>query len=50
MSVSPETRQRIDRRQQWPGAIGLSVVAVYALAVPLVLGLRLKTAERAAVS
>ncbi|WEA26409.1 TCR/Tet family MFS transporter [Rhizobium binxianense] len=29
-------------RQQWPGAIWLSVVAVYALAVPLVLDLRLK--------
>lgn len=37
-------------RDEWPGAIWLSVVAVYALAVPLVLGLRLKTAERAAVS
>ncbi len=29
-------------RQQWPGAIWLSVVAVYALTVPVVLGLRLK--------
>ncbi|WEA60929.1 TCR/Tet family MFS transporter [Rhizobium sp. BJ04] len=32
-------------RQQWPGAIWLSVVAVYALAVPLVLDLRLKTSD-----
>ncbi|MDP9808848.1 DHA1 family tetracycline resistance protein-like MFS transporter [Rhizobium tibeticum] len=30
-------------RQQWPGAIWLSVVVVYATGVPLVLGLRLKT-------
>ncbi|WP_276119528.1 TCR/Tet family MFS transporter [Pararhizobium qamdonense] len=30
-------------RQEWPGAIWLSVVAIYALGVPLVLGLRLKT-------
>ena len=37
-------------REEWPGAIWLSVVAVYALAVPLVLGLRLKTAERASTS
>lgn len=29
-------------RQHWPGAIWLSVVIVYAIAVPLVLGLRLK--------
>jgi DHA1 family tetracycline resistance protein-like MFS transporter len=29
-------------RQQWPGAIWLSVVVVYAIGVPLVLGLRLK--------
>ncbi|MBX5160390.1 TCR/Tet family MFS transporter [Rhizobium sp. NZLR8] len=36
-------------REEWPGAIWLSVVIVYALTVPLVLGLRLKTAERAAV-
>ena len=28
-------------RAQWPGAVWLSVVAVYALSVPLVLGLRL---------
>ena len=28
-------------RQQWPGAIWLAVVAIYALAIPLVLGLRL---------
>ncbi|NVD39025.1 TCR/Tet family MFS transporter [Ensifer sp. HO-A22] len=28
-------------REQWPGAIWLSVVVVYAMAVPLVLGLRL---------
>ncbi len=34
-------------RQEWPGAIWLSVVIVYALAVPLVLGLRLKTPEMA---
>ncbi|PDS77659.1 TCR/Tet family MFS transporter [Rhizobium sp. L43] len=32
-------------RQQWPGAIWLSVVAVYATAVPLVLVLRLKTSD-----
>lgn len=32
-------------REQWPGAIWLSVVVVYATGVPLVLGLRLKTAE-----
>ncbi|OWO92577.1 tetracycline resistance MFS efflux pump [Rhizobium esperanzae] len=31
-------------RAEWPGAIWLSVVAIYALTVPLVLGLRLKTA------
>ncbi|AHG44413.1 MFS transporter [Rhizobium leguminosarum bv. trifolii CB782] len=35
-------------RQAWPGAIWLSVVAVYALAVPLVLDLRLTRPERAA--
>lgn len=29
-------------RQQWPGAIWLSVVAIYALTVPLVLRLRLQ--------
>ncbi|MDF3823185.1 MFS transporter [Leptospira sp. 96542] len=29
-------------RERWPGAIWLSVVAVYAVSVPLVLGLRLK--------
>jgi DHA1 family tetracycline resistance protein-like MFS transporter len=29
-------------REQWPGAIWLSVVVVYAIMVPLVLGLRLK--------
>lgn len=29
-------------RQEWPGAIWLSVVVVYAIGVPLVLGLRLK--------
>ncbi len=29
-------------RAQWPGAIWLSVVVVYAIGVPLVLGLRLK--------
>lgn len=32
-------------REQWPGAIWLSVVAVYAVSVPLVLGLRLKKPE-----
>lgn len=32
---------------QWPGAIWLSVVAVYALSVPLVLGLRLNQQEAA---
>lgn len=31
-------------RQQWPGAIWLSVVVVYAIAVPLVLGLRFRPA------
>ncbi|MBY6265434.1 MFS transporter [Azospirillum sp. 412522] len=30
-------------RAQWPGAIWLSVVAVYAISVPLVLGLRFET-------
>jgi len=29
-------------REQWPGAIWLSVVVVYAISVPLVLGLRFK--------
>lgn len=33
-------------RAQWPGAIWLSVVGVYALAVPLVLGLRTEPADR----
>lgn len=37
-------------RQAWPGAIWLSVVAVYALAVPLVLILRLKKPEVAPTS
>ncbi|MBY3595981.1 TCR/Tet family MFS transporter [Rhizobium bangladeshense] len=37
-------------RQAWPGAIWLSVVAVYALAVPLVLVLRLKKPEVAPTS
>lgn len=32
---------------QWPGAIWLSVVAIYALSVPLVLGLRLTQPEAA---
>lgn len=32
-------------RAQWPGAIWLSVIAVYAVSVPLVLGLRLKKPE-----
>ncbi|MFZ6643917.1 TCR/Tet family MFS transporter [Undibacterium sp. TC4M20W] len=32
-------------RAQWPGAIWLSVMVVYALAVPLVLGLRFRRAE-----
>ena len=32
-------------RQQWPGAIWLSVIAVYALSVPVVLGLRLRKPE-----
>ncbi|EJC79887.1 arabinose efflux permease family protein [Rhizobium leguminosarum bv. trifolii WSM2297] len=35
-------------RREWPGAIWLSVVAVYAVSVPLVLDLRLKRPERAA--
>jgi MFS transporter, DHA1 family, tetracycline resistance protein len=30
-------------REQWPGAIWLSVVVVYAISVPMVLGLHLKT-------
>jgi DHA1 family tetracycline resistance protein-like MFS transporter len=34
-------------REQWPGAIWLSVVAVYAISVPLVLGLWSKTPARA---
>ncbi|MBX5245755.1 MULTISPECIES: TCR/Tet family MFS transporter [unclassified Rhizobium] len=37
-------------RQDWPGAIWLSVVAVYALAVPLVLGLGLRKREAAPAS
>ncbi|TWF52126.1 TCR/Tet family MFS transporter [Neorhizobium alkalisoli] len=32
-------------RDQWPGAIWLSVAVVYALGIPLVLGLRLKRPE-----
>ncbi len=32
-------------RSQWPGAIWLSVMVVYALAVPLVLSLRFRSAE-----
>ncbi|WP_311043611.1 TCR/Tet family MFS transporter [Rhizobium lentis] len=35
-------------RREWPGAIWLSVVAVYALAVPLVLGLGLRKPAAAA--
>lgn len=31
-------------REAWPGAVWLSVIAIYAAAVPLVLGLRFKTA------
>jgi DHA1 family tetracycline resistance protein-like MFS transporter len=34
-------------RDQWPGAIWLSVAVVYALGIPLVLGLRLKRSETA---
>lgn len=34
-------------QEPWPGAIWLSVVAIYAIGVPLVLGLRLKTPEPA---
>ncbi|WP_431321362.1 TCR/Tet family MFS transporter [Rhizobium sp. YTU87027] len=30
-------------KEQWPGAIWLSVIVVYAISVPMVLGLRLKT-------
>ncbi|MBX4908491.1 MULTISPECIES: TCR/Tet family MFS transporter [Rhizobium] len=37
-------------RQDWPGAIWLSVVAVYALCVPLVLGLGLRKRETAPAS
>ncbi|MDB5655658.1 MAG: tetA [Tardiphaga sp.] len=36
-------------REQWPGAIWLSVVAVYAITVPLVLGLRFKQPATASV-
>lgn len=32
-------------RDQWPGAVWLSVVAVYVASVPLILSLRLKTSE-----
>lgn len=32
-------------RSQWPGAIWLTVVVVYAIAVPLVLGLRFRSVE-----
>lgn len=35
-------------RAQWPGAIWLSVIALYALSVPLVLGLRFREAVPAA--
>lgn len=35
-------------RAQWPGAIWLSVVVVYAIAVPLIFGLRLKPAPAVA--
>jgi DHA1 family tetracycline resistance protein-like MFS transporter len=35
-------------QKQWPGAIWLSVVAVYVIAVPVVLGLRLPTGDDAA--
>jgi DHA1 family tetracycline resistance protein-like MFS transporter len=35
-------------RERWPGAIWLSVVVVNAIAVPLVLSLRFRAAERAA--
>ncbi len=34
-------------RQQWPGAIWLSVVLVYAISIPLVLGLRLNRPKQA---
>jgi len=34
-------------QKQWPGAVWLAVVAVYAIAVPFVLGLRLRTAGQA---
>jgi len=37
-------------QQQWPGAIWLSAIAVYAITVPIVLGLsipRMRTAEAA---
>jgi DHA1 family tetracycline resistance protein-like MFS transporter len=37
-------------REQWPGAIWLSVVAVYAASIPLVLGLRLKKPAAAPVA
>jgi DHA1 family tetracycline resistance protein-like MFS transporter len=33
-------------RAQWPGAIWLSVIALYALSVPLVMSLRLEPANR----
>jgi len=35
-------------RPVWPGAVWLSVVALYALAIPLILALRLKPAAPAA--
>ncbi|CDZ47962.1 TCR/Tet family MFS transporter [Neorhizobium galegae] len=37
-------------QEQWPGAIWLSVVAVYAASIPLVLGLRLKKPAAALVA
>ncbi|WP_420995726.1 TCR/Tet family MFS transporter [Cupriavidus sp. 30B13] len=36
-------------RERWPGAIWLSVVVVYAIAVPLVLSLRFRTGDPAAI-
>jgi len=32
-------------REQWPGAVWLSVIVIYALAIPVVLGLRLGKPE-----
>ena len=43
----PEYATRLVVRADWPGAIWLSAVAVNAIAVPLVLGLRLRPERQA---